>query len=285
MSILSIQSHVAFGHVGNAAAVFPLQRLGWEVWPVHTVQFSNHPGYGDFQGAVTPPATVRAVLDGLEARGAFARCRAVLSGYVGDAALGDAILDAAHRARSSSPDALYVCDPVMGDTDGGVYVADDVPPFMRERAVPAADVVLPNQFELELLTGRSIATLADARAAAAALRAQGPRLVVVTSLARNDGPAGMIEMLLAAPEGDWLVATPHIAFDVAPNGAGDLTAALFTGHLLRDGMAPQALADTAAAVFAMLQATRVAGRREMALVGAQQALVAPPRRFAPVRLD
>ena len=284
MSILSIQSHVAYGHVGNAAAVFPLQRLGWEVWPVHTVQFSNHPGYGDFQGAVTPPATVRAVLDGLEARGAFARCRAVLSGYVGDAALGDAILEAADRARSAAPDALYVCDPVMGDTDGGVYVADDVPPFMRERAVPAADVVLPNQFELELLTGRSVATLADARAAAAALRALGPRLVVVTSLTRRDGPAEMIEMLLSAPEGDWLVATPRIAFDVAPNGAGDLTAALFTGHLLRDGMAPQALADTAAAVFAMLQATRVAGRREMALVGAQQALVAPPRRFAPERL-
>ncbi|MCR9220564.1 MAG: pyridoxal kinase PdxY [Alphaproteobacteria bacterium] len=285
MPILSIQSHVAYGHVGNSAAVFPLQRLGWEVWPVHTVQFSNHPGYDGFRGAVTPVETVRAVLQGIAERGVMERCEAVLSGYIGDAALGAAILEAAAAAKRANPAALYVCDPVMGDRGHGVYVRDDVPPFMRDHAVPAADAALPNHFELELLSGRRLETLADLRAAADGLRARGPRIVVVTSLERADGPADAIEMLVATADGAWLVETPRLHFPIAPNGAGDLTAALFTGRLLAGEAPPEALAKTAAAVFATLAETLRLGRRELALESAQAALADPPARFSARPLD
>ena len=97
MNILSIQSHVAYGHVGNAAAVFPMQRLGHEVWPIHTVQFSNHPGYGGFRGASFDAALIDACVEGIAERGALARCDAVLSGYLGGAETGDAILRAVAR--------------------------------------------------------------------------------------------------------------------------------------------------------------------------------------------
>ncbi|MBP5858807.1 pyridoxal kinase PdxY [Marivibrio halodurans] len=284
MPILSIQSHVAYGHVGNAAAVFPLQRLGWDVWPVHTVLFSNHPGYGDFGGAVTPLTTVEAVLDGIAARGALSDCEAVLSGYVGQAALGRAILDSVARTRAANPGALYVCDPVMGDRDGGVYVSDDIPDFMRASAVPAADIVLPNHFELELLTGGRADTLEAAVKAARALRATGPRIVVVTSFERADAPPAVVEMLLATEQGTWLIETPRLAFPIAPNGAGDLIAALFTGHYLRLRDPVAALAEAVAAVYAVLDETSRLGRRELALVAAQAALADPPARFIPRRI-
>lgn len=284
MPILSIQSHVAYGHVGNAAAVFPLQRLGWEVWPVHTVLFSNHPGYGAFEGAVTPVDTVEAVLAGIAARGVLSDCEAVLSGYIGQAALGRAILRAAEAVRAANPSALYVCDPVMGDRVGGVYVAADIPDFMRAEAVPAADILLPNHFELEVLTGGPVADLDAAAEAAHALRARGPGIVVVTSFERADAPPGAVEMLIVTTDGVWLVETPRIDFEIAPNGAGDLLAALFTGQYLRLGDPVAALAEAAAAVYAVLEATKAAGRRELALVAAQAALVAPARRFTPVKV-
>jgi pyridoxine kinase len=279
MSILSIQSHVSVGHVGNSAAVFPLQRLGWDVWPVNTVQFSNHPGYGDFEGSVTPVATIRAILGGIERRGALADCRAVLSGYIGGAALGEAILDAQARVHALNPEAVYVCDPVMGDREGGVYVADDIPDFMRTRAVPASDIALPNHFELELLSERRVETLGAAIDAANALRANGPDIVVVTSFERDDASPDAMETLLVTGEGAWLIETPRLAFDVAPNGAGDLTAALFTGHYLRTRDPVIALEQTVAAVFSVLQETERLGRRELALVAAQAMLDHPPVRF------
>src|SRR5580704_775784 len=149
MNLLSIQSHVAYGHVGNSAAVFALQRLGCEVWPVHTVQFSNHPGHGAWRGRVLDPDLIREVVAGIAERGVLATCDGVLSGYVGAPQTGEAILDAVRAARSANPRAQYCCDPVIGDVGRGVYVGDAVAQFMRERAVPLADVLTPNQFELE----------------------------------------------------------------------------------------------------------------------------------------
>src|SRR5690606_35612250 len=151
MNVISIQSHVAYGHVGNSAAVFALQRLGIEVWPVHTVQFSNHTGYPDWQGEVFSADHVARVLAGLEARGAFARCDALLTGYIGDPALGSVILDAVTRIRAANPAALWACDPVMGDHGRGLFVRDGIPAFFCAQALPAADLVTPNLFELERL--------------------------------------------------------------------------------------------------------------------------------------
>jgi pyridoxine kinase len=283
MNILSIQSWVAYGHVGNAAAIFPLQRLGFEVWAVNTVQFSNHPGYGAWRGRVVEAEAVRELILGIAERGILAECDAVLSGYMGEAALGEVILDAVGRVRAANPRAVYCCDPVIGDVGRGVFVRPGIPEFMAESAVPAADIATPNHFELERLTGRPIASLADALAAVDALRARGPGIVLVTSLRREDAPPGTIEMLAASAEGAWLVATPLLP--IAANGAGDAVAALFLGRWLQTGRVADALADAAAAIWAVLDATHRAGASELQLVAAQDALAAPPRVFEakPVR--
>src|SRR5256885_6628078 len=158
MNILSIQSHVAFGHGGNAAATFPLQRIGIEVWPSHTVQFSNHSGYGAWAGRVFEARLITELVDGIAQRGVLGQCDGVLSGYMGSAETGAAILDAVARVKAANPRASYCCDPVIGDVGRGVFVRPGVPEFMRDHAVPAADIVTPNQFELDHLTGRISAT-------------------------------------------------------------------------------------------------------------------------------
>ena len=285
MNVLSIQSHVAFGHVGNSAAAFPLQRLGFEVWRINTVQFSNHTGYGHWTGQVFDASHVRDLVDGIEARGALKACNAVLSGYLGDAALGEVILDAVARVREANPEALYLCDPVMGDFDTGLYVRDGIPEFLRAKAVPGADIITPNAFELETLSGIKVTTLAEAVEAAHSLLALGPKIVLVTSLVHRGTAPGMIEMLLVTAEANWRVATPFLAIDPLPNGAGDTVAALFLAHLL-NGLAPsEAMGRAAASIFAVMEATRQAGTRELRLIAAQDQLVEPSKKFPVERLD
>ncbi len=278
MNVISIQSHVAYGHVGNSAAVFALQRLGVEVWPVHTVQFSNHTGYPNWQGQVFSAADIARVIHGLEARGALARCDALLTGYVGDPALGQVILDAARRIRAANPRALWACDPVMGDHGKGLFVREGVPAFMTDLALPAADIVTPNLFELEILTGRKPADLAAVREAAAGLLApdsgQGPSVVLVTSLL---GDAEDMVMLAMTGEGAWRVTTPRLPLQ--PNGAGDAVAALFLGFYLKNGSVPQALGAAASAIFEVLETTLERGEQELQLVAAQDRLESPRRRF------
>ena len=153
MKILSIQSSVAYGHVGNSAAVFPLQRLGHEVWPVLTVHFSNHTGYGAWRGPLLAPTDVADVINGIEDRGVLGEADAVLSGYQGDPAVGAVILDAVARVKELNPDAVYCCDPVMGDVGRGMFVRPGIPEFMRDTVVPQADILTPNHFELDFLAG------------------------------------------------------------------------------------------------------------------------------------
>ena len=283
MNILSIQSAVAYGHVGNAAAVFPLQRLGAEVWPIDTVHFSNHPGYGAHTGEVVAPAAIAALLDGIEARGALVRCDALLTGYIGDEGNGGVTRDAADRVRAANPAALWCCDPVMGDQAPGLYVRTGIPAFFRDRAVPAADLLTPNLFELAHLTGLPCGTLADVRAAAAALqhrmRASGPRAVLVTSVQVEDTPADALDLLVVAPDGCHRLRTPLLP--MSPNGAGDIMAALFLFHILRGGSASAAMANAAASVHGILRRTLEAGSRELLLIEAQEELLTPTRRFTP----
>lgn len=276
MNVISIQSHVAYGHVGNSVAVFALQRLGVEVWPVHTVQFSNHTGYPDWQGEVFTAAHVARVLAGLEARGAFARCDALLTGYVGDPALGAIILDAAARIRAANPAAIWACDPVMGDHGKGLFVRAGIPAFFGEQALPAADLVTPNLFELERLTGQRPRGTADICAAAVNLLTRGPKVVLVTSLAEV-AEGEEVAMLAVTAEGAWRVATPRLP--MRPNGAGDAVAALFLGFHLKTGSVPQALGAAASAIFDILQTTLDAGEEELQIVAAQDRLAAPRRAF------
>jgi pyridoxine kinase len=280
MAILSIQSAVAFGHVGNSAAVFPLQRLGHEVWPIDTVQFSNHTGYGAWRGRAWDAETLAAVIDGVGERGAFARCDAVLSGYLGEPALGEVVLEAVVRVKAANPVARYCCDPVIGDDHSGVFVRPGLVEFFRDRALPVADIVTPNRFELALLADTPVAGVSDALAAAAALRRRGPRLVLATSLAGADPEE--IAMLAADDDGVWLVTTPRLP--LVANGAGDLAAALFLGYWLRAQDAAGALGDAASAIYAVIEATWRSGEAELQLVAAQDALVSPPRRFAAQRV-
>lgn len=273
-AILSIQSWVAYGHVGNAAAVFPLQRLGFEVWPVNTVQFSNHTGYGTWRGTVFERSAVADVVLGIEERGVFGRCDAVLSGYMGDASLGEVVLDAVKRVRAANPQALYCCDPVIGDFGRGVFVRPGIAEFFAEKALAAADIVTPNRFELEHLASAGIGSLAEAVAAAESLRARGPRIVLVTSLEPGNDRIGM---LASGPEGAFATETPRLPLHV--NGAGDVVAALFLGHYLRARSLPAALERATAGIFAVLDATHRAGEREIQLVSAQDDLLDPPRRF------
>jgi pyridoxine kinase len=285
-AILSIQSAVSFGHVGNSAAVFPLQRLGFEVWPINTLQFSNHPGYGGFRGRIFPADHIAELTLGLAERGVLAACDGVLSGYLGDPATGDAVLDAVARVKAANPAALYCCDPVIGD-GGAVYVRRGVAEFFAARGVKAADILTPNQFELQHLTGVPAGSLTDAIAAARTLIAAdtisaGPRIVLVTSLAREGALPEMIEMLAVERDAAWLVATPRLV--LTPNGAGDAVAALFLGHFLKTCSAPAALGAAASAIFAILDATAAAGARELRLVAAQDVLLAPARRFAAERV-
>jgi len=275
VAILSIQSAVAYGHVGNSAAVFPLQRLGHEVWPIDTVQLSNHTGYGAWRGRAWGANDIAEVVRGIDERGALKRCEAVLSGYLGEAALGDAVLDGVARVKSANPQALYCCDPVIGDDHSGVFVRPGIIDFFRDRAIPAADIVTPNRFELALLTGAAVADMKDAVAATAILRARGPRLVLVTSLPAAEGE---IAMMAAGREGAWLVTTPRLP--IVANGAGDLAAALFLGFYLRGRDPAAALEQTAAAVFAIIEATFRAGEGELQIVAAQEAIVSTPRPFS-----
>jgi pyridoxine kinase len=279
LNILSVQSSVAYGHVGNSATVFPLQRMGLEVWPVNTVHFSNHKGYGHWRGPVLPAEDVAGIIRGIEERGVLGDCDAVLSGYLGDASLGEVVVGAAGRVKGLNPKAIYCCDPVMGDAGRGFFVRPGIPEFIKEVAVPAADVITPNQFELEFLTGLQVEDLDDALKAADQARRLGPESVLTTSLRRTDAPVDTIEMLAVSKEGAWLVQTPLLALEV--NGAGDATAALFLAHLLRSVTVAQALSMTASAVHAVLEETLRRGSREMTLVPAQQSIVDPPRRFEP----
>ncbi len=271
--VLSVQSHVAYGHVGNATAVFPLQRLGVEVWPVHTCQLSNHTGYPGVEGEVFDGDHVRAVLRGLEARGVLAGLDGVLTGWLGRAEVGAAVLWALDRA---GPDTLYVCDPVMGDDtpDGAerLYAAPEIPAFFRDHLVPRATVLTPNRFELALLTGLPVADGAQAVTAARRLLDRGPRVVVVTSL---PGSAPEVVACLAVTrDAAWRVEAPRLSFATPPNGAGDTLAALVLGHLLAGATPDVALTRAMSGLHAVLRATLAAGTRELQLVAAQDALVA-----------
>ncbi|MGQ5419515.1 pyridoxal kinase PdxY [Nocardioides sp. MAHUQ-72] len=282
VKILSIQSSVAYGHVGNSAAVFPLQRLGHEVWPVLTVHFSNHTGYGEWRGPLLAPDDVREVIAGIGDRGVLGEADAVLSGYQGDPAVGAVILDAVARVKELNPDAVYCCDPVMGDVGRGMFVRPGIPEYMRDTVVPRADIVTPNHFELDFLAGRTTRTLDEVLEAVDAVRASGPRDVLVTSVLHDAVPEGSLDLVAVSDEGAWAVTTPLLP--ITPNGCGDVTAALYLAHLRTTRSPEQALAATASSVFAVLEATIAAGTREIQLVAAQEALADPPARFELRRL-
>lgn len=282
MRILSIQSSVSFGHVGNSAAVFPMQRLGHEVMPIYTVMYSNHTGYGSWRGPMLSGENVREIVTGIDERGGLNDVELVLSGYQGGDDIGDAILDAVALVKQRNPEAMYACDPVLGSAASGCFVAPEVQSLIRDRVVPQANLITPNQFELGFVTGTDPHTLEETLDSVDLVRAKGPQSVLVTSVLRPDRPEHTIEMLAATPDGAWLVQTPQLPFKA--NGSGDVTAALFSSHLRTSGDAAEALGRTAASVFELLENTLHADDRELRLIQSQQAYVEPRHHFEVTRL-
>lgn len=282
MRILSIQSSVSYGHVGNSAAVFPLQRIGHEVMPVFTVMFSNHTGYGDWGGPLLTGDNVRDVVRGIDARGGLDDVQLVLSGYQGGNDIGDAILDAVALVKQRNPEAMYACDPVLGSAASGCFVAPEVQSLIRDRVVPNADLITPNQFELGFLTGTDPHTIEETLASVDLVRSKGPKNVLVTSVLRPDRPEGTIEMLAVTPDGAWVVQTPQLPFKA--NGSGDVTAALYSAQLRGSGDAAEALGRTAASIFELLEHTLNSGDRELRLVESQEAYVNPKHSFSVTQL-
>jgi pyridoxine kinase len=252
VAVLSIQSHVVYGYAGNAAAVFPLQRLGREVWAVNTVEFSNHTGYGSWQGDVLSAELAARLIKGLEERGVLRYAEAALSGYLGDAAIGKVVKDAVIKIKRESPGAVYCCDPVMGDAGHGFYVKPGILEMFKEELVPIADIITPNQFEAEALSQASMAELCGAYEAVDALHAMGPRVVLVTSYREKEGE---ISMLASDKTNLYKVTTPEIALGADVSGTGDVAAALFLSRYLETGNLKQALEMCAASIFGVLQAS------------------------------
>ncbi len=276
MHVLSVQSSVAYGHVGNAASTFPLQRLGHEVWPVATVNYSNHPGFGSYRGGVYHATDIAEILDELERRGAFQRCDAILSGFLGAAATGPVLLNAVDRIKRANPRALYVLDPVIGDSERGVYVAEGLAEFFRDEALTRADIIVPNLYELSHLSGQAIGNIEMAVRAAASLMERGPSVVVVTGLRHETE----ISVLLVAGRRAWQITTPLV--DIPSHGAGDTFAALFLGACFDLQDARAALDRAASSMYGVFVATQKLNRDSLALVPAQMEIVDPSERFAAV---
>lgn len=269
LNVLSIQSEVVRGHVGNGAARFALQRVGVDVWAVPTVLLSNHPGHGRFRGETLPAQRIDDLVAGLEAHGWLHQCNAIVSGYLGAAEQARATGDAVRKVKAANAGALYLCDPVFGD-DGGAYARAGVAEAIARDLLPLADIATPNRFELASLTSKRIDTGADAVAAA---RLLGVGEVVVTSIQFSQNRIGTI-----AVTRDQAWATAAARIDAVPYGSGDLFAALYLGLRVKGAAVAEALGQASSAVDAVLRAS--AGADEMKLIACQDALVATGPRLA-----
>jgi pyridoxine kinase len=275
MSVISIQSQVAFGHVGNSAAVFPMQMHGIDVIAVPTTLLSNRPGYPTIRGRVLDAQLVADLLLGVEERGALDTCKMILSGYLGSSEIAAVVADFVARAKARSPKLIYCCDPVLGDRDRGLFVRAGIPPLVRDLLCPLADIITPNHFEFEFLCGAKVTAIDQVIAQARILR--GPSTVVVTSAELEGKPAGEIETLAVERSKAWRVRTPKLP--ISPNGTGDLFAALFASARVLGSDTPDALGHAASAIFAVLERTALGDTEEMRIVENGDLLVHPGRRF------
>ena len=284
-NILAIQSHVVFGHAGNSAAEFPMRRLGANVWPLNTVQFSNHTQYGKWTGCVMPPAHLTEIVQGIAAIDQLKRCDAVLSGYLGSAEQGEHILGIVRQVKAANPQAKFFCDPVMGHPEKGCIVAPGVAEFHKRYAMPVSDIIAPNLIELEILAGRDVKDVADAVLAARELIAQGPEIVLVKHLARAGYSQDRFEMLLVTADEVWHISRPLIDFGARhPVGVGDVTSGLLLVKLLQGASLRDALEHVTAAVYEIMVTTKEMGEYELQVVAAQDRIAKPVHCFSATQL-
>lgn len=275
-NILSIQSHVAYGYVGNKAAVFPLQRLGNEVIAINTVQFSNHTGYGSWTGDIMSIEHIDKIFEGLQARGVFSQLDAVLTGYLGDSLLGENILKWIDVIKTDNPRLIYCCDPVIGDLWRGIFVRPGVPEFFANEVLSYASILTPNQFELQYLTGIEINDLSHALSACDVLHANGVECVLITSLEYPEiVEKSEIAMLVSTKSNRYIIRTPKLVMPIAPNGSGDMTAALFLANFLKTNDFKLALEYVASVIYGVFKQTLELNQRELAIIAAQDQFINP----------
>ncbi|WP_241594938.1 pyridoxal kinase PdxY [Rosenbergiella epipactidis] len=285
-NILAIQSHVVYGHAGNAAAEFPMRRMGANVWPLNTVQFSNHTQYGQWTGTVMPAEHLTDIVQGIAAIDRLKTCDAVLSGYLGSAEQGEKILEIVQQVKAANPDAWYFCDPVMGHPEKGCIVAPGVAEFHCQVSLPASDIVAPNLLELEMLSGRTVNDLNEAIEASRSLIAKGPKVVLVKHLSRAGLRSDQFEMLLVTAQEALHIQRPLIDFGVRqPVGVGDLTSGLLLVNLLQGKRYDQALEHITAAVYGVMLKTHSMGEYELQLVAAQDEIATPTHHFRAIPID
>ena len=272
--ILSIQSHVTYGHAGNSAAVFPMQRMGLEVWPIHTVHFSNHTQYPQgWTGTAVSGGAISEIFEGLVKLGILENIAAIITGYLGDASHCSVVESIVKQVKAANPDCLYLCDPVMGAPDKGCIVSDGVAESLVGTLMPMADILVPNQFELTQFTGMEIHSLNDAVAACAKARSLGPKMVVAKHLHSVEGAA--FSMLMVNEAGTYLAQRPHLTFERQPVGAGDMISATFVAGLL-SGLGPErAFEHCNNAVYGVLKKTEEAGEWELQTIAAQREFETP----------
>jgi pyridoxine kinase len=275
-NVLSIQSHVVFGHAGNSAAVFPMRRLGVNVWPLNTEQFSNHTEYGHWAGGALDASQMLALVDGIGAIGVLPRCDAVLSGYLGTRAQAQAVIEIVKAVKAANPRAWYVCDPALGASAvAGSQTEPDLEAFVIATMPALADALALNHAELQRFVGREIDTVEEAALACRELIAQGPRTVLVKHLLDRNSPADRFNMLVVTPTEAWMGQRPLYPFARQPVGVGDLTSAVFVARTLLGAPVRRAFEHALAATNAVMKATWGAGRYELELVAAQDEIARP----------
>ena len=282
MAILSIQSHVSFGYVGNSAAQFALQYLGYEVWPVHTVLFSNHPGHKSFRGEILPTEDIQSVLLGLLDLPIGGECEAILSGYLGHKETGIMLDEIISRFQEENRHLIYVCDPVIGDIKEGTYVVPELVKVFRDDLIPLATVITPNAYELSELTGDPVGTIGDVLKAARKLMNPGPSIVIVTSVI-DAGQPDHLNTLLITPDHAWIVPSPLLVNP--PKGAGDLLSALWLAWYLEGKPPEQALVEAVSSVFSLIRSAGPEGGLELPLINSRKFLQSPDCRLQIKPLD
>ncbi len=283
-NLISIQSHVVYGYAGNKSATFPMQLLGVDVWALNTVQFSNHTQYAKWTGMVLPKEQIGEIVRGIDEIGELHRCDAIISGYIGSADQVEEIVNAVNYVKQRNPNAVYLCDPVMGHPDKGCIVADGVKEGLVKIAMKAADIITPNLVELRELSGLTVDNFSQAIEAVKVILTQGPKKVLVKHLSKVGQDPTKFEMLLANQEGIWHISRPLHIFAKDPVGVGDLTAGLFMANLLNGKSDIEAFEHTANAVNEVMQITHDSGLYELQIIASREFIVNPRSHYQAVKI-
>ena len=262
MAILSIQSHVVYGYVGNKAAVYPLQSMGYDVWPVNTVQFSSHTGYKEWQGEVFSREHIKKVIQGIENIGAIAECKAILSGYMGSKDTCLEVVETVQRFKAQNSKIIYLCDPVIGNIN--CYVKPEVLEFFKTSL--HADIITPNQFEAEILSGISIKNILDLKAVAAYFHNLGINVVVITGIKNLTEVANDLSTFVSDKINQHIIFTKEYDFKIPLNGTGDLFSSVFLGSYLVNNDAIEATKNALYYMDRVVKNTLNLGARELQVI-------------------